>query len=620
MRPREAALPRLSVCIIAKDEEPVLARALDSVAGIGCEVIVLDTGSSDRTVTIAREKGATVAFFTWTGSFAEARNRVIALATGDWILSLDADEAVTKEFREGWAEIARSSSADGLALPIENRGSGETELVAPVVRLFRNRCGYSYEGSIHEDIGASIARAGRATAAAELPIVHYGYTREEDTRKGRRRRNLTMLEAERRANPTSPRIGHYLALEHVLGDEPAKAIPLLEQVLVEHPRHELTGWSASLLSQCLEMRGDPRGAWGAAERASGLASGKVMGLLRMGRIALAEGDPETPAICADQLMALEGAVVDVEQRRTGALHLRAGALWVKGERELALAQWLEAVRSFPNDGVLADQYVRHLATHRGGVRGALEAMRLVPTLVVAASAVGSFVRAGDWGRAGQLAASCPAQTLYTAHAFLRTGRIEEGLEVFKQQGPRGALGLVLWALERGDDDLLARALDGAPESWSAVALAVARGERPPPALDCLLWQWAGGWFEMRGDTLAARMIDLGLESDLERAGRLCVMLFELERHAEALEWAGRYPEALGAWEVSGLLAYHLGDWKVAADRLARRARAGDAPVRVYHLGAQALLRCGRDEEARQVLALGRRARPHSSAFAGAPGS
>ena len=605
------ALPRLSVCIIAKDEEPTLGRALDSVAGVAFEVIVLDTGSTDRTVDVAREKGATVAFFPWTGDFAEARNQVIALARGDWILSLDADEALTEEFRTLWPELARTTLADGLRVPIQNKGANDAELVARAVRLFKNGRGYAYEGSIHEDVSASIARAGKVIRFAELPIVHYGYTREEDARKGRRKRNLAMLEAQHQADSTSPRTWHYLALEHVANHDPGRAIPLLERLLDEHPGHELAGWSASLLSQCLEMRGEMARAWGAAARASESDSGKVMGLIRMGAIALAEGDPETPGRCAEELLGIKEALVDVDQRHTSALHLRAGGLWEQGERERAVAEWLLAVRAFPSDGVLADQYVRHVEALRGGVRGALEAMRAAPTLVVAAAAVGSFVRAGDWTRAGQLAASCPAQTLYTAHAFLRTQRVKDGLEIFEQQGPLGAAALVLWALECDDAALLERALLRAPPSWIAVASAVARGERPPAPFDWLLWQWARAWFEMRGDALGARMVALGNEPDAERSGRLAVLMFELGRHEDALRLAQESPESRGAWEATGLIAYQQGDWEAAADLLARRAHAGDAPLRVYRLGAMALARCDRNDVATQVRALGRVARPHS---------
>ena len=80
--------PRLSVCMIVKNEERFLGQCLASVKDIADEVIVIDTGSTDRTIEIAREHGAQVGHFEWCNDFAAARNASIAPATGDWILFL----------------------------------------------------------------------------------------------------------------------------------------------------------------------------------------------------------------------------------------------------------------------------------------------------------------------------------------------------------------------------------------------------------------------------------------------------------------------------------------------------------------------------------------------------
>jgi glycosyltransferase involved in cell wall biosynthesis len=87
--------PRLSVCMIVKNEERFLGQCLASVKDIADELIVIDTGSTDRTVEIAREHGAHVGHFEWCNDFAAARNASIAPATGDWILFLDADEGLS---------------------------------------------------------------------------------------------------------------------------------------------------------------------------------------------------------------------------------------------------------------------------------------------------------------------------------------------------------------------------------------------------------------------------------------------------------------------------------------------------------------------------------------------
>ena len=90
----------LSVAIIAKDEQRHIGAALDSIAGLAGEVIVLlDSRSSDRTATISREHGARVVVEPWRG-FAAQRNRALDLCVGDWVLFLDADERVTRELRD----------------------------------------------------------------------------------------------------------------------------------------------------------------------------------------------------------------------------------------------------------------------------------------------------------------------------------------------------------------------------------------------------------------------------------------------------------------------------------------------------------------------------------------
>ena len=84
----------VSVVMIVKDEEDNIAAALRSVEGLAGELVVCDTGSTDRTVEIAESLGARVVHFPWNGSFADARNHAMSFARGKWIFILDADEAV----------------------------------------------------------------------------------------------------------------------------------------------------------------------------------------------------------------------------------------------------------------------------------------------------------------------------------------------------------------------------------------------------------------------------------------------------------------------------------------------------------------------------------------------
>ncbi len=97
----------LSLAMIVRNEAACLRRCLDSVAGLVDEMVVVDTGSDDDTVAIARSCGARVEHFPWTGHFGDARNAALAHCTGDWVLQLDADEALDAGWHEGVRELIR---------------------------------------------------------------------------------------------------------------------------------------------------------------------------------------------------------------------------------------------------------------------------------------------------------------------------------------------------------------------------------------------------------------------------------------------------------------------------------------------------------------------------------
>ena len=109
--------PRLSVCMIVKNEERFLGQCLASVKGLADELIIIDTGSTDRTVEIAREHGAQVGHFEWCNDFAAARNASIAPATGDWILFLDADEELSSAEKQTLPTLLASNNTALIRLP-----------------------------------------------------------------------------------------------------------------------------------------------------------------------------------------------------------------------------------------------------------------------------------------------------------------------------------------------------------------------------------------------------------------------------------------------------------------------------------------------------------------------
>src|SRR5580704_9824839 len=134
----------LSLCMIVKNEERNLPRCLDSVCDLTSEFIIVDTGSTDRTRSIAVQYGAEVIPFDFTTvDFAAARNRAIERARGQWILVLDADEVLERDSVPKIEKLIAGSENAGYFLERHNHASdSQSPFTDYVVRLFPNRPSY----------------------------------------------------------------------------------------------------------------------------------------------------------------------------------------------------------------------------------------------------------------------------------------------------------------------------------------------------------------------------------------------------------------------------------------------------------------------------------------------
>lgn len=187
-------LPLLSACLITKDEHDNLPRCLASIEGLVDEVVVYDTGSTDDTVAIARAAGATVAEGHWDGDFSRARNEALARCRGQWILWVDADEAVRCDDPQGTRRMlaALSSDVESIAVMIDHlRGNrASTAFTLPSTRLFRRAHGH-WIGKIHEQVAA---RAGSPdlsrVSVAGIRITHWGFLVATVVGRDKGRRNL----------------------------------------------------------------------------------------------------------------------------------------------------------------------------------------------------------------------------------------------------------------------------------------------------------------------------------------------------------------------------------------------------------------------------------------------
>ncbi len=193
---------KISLCMIAKDEEQNIGRCLQSVTGVVDEIIVVDTGSSDKTRQIAQEFGANVQSFKWNDNFSDARNAALGLATGDWILVLDADEELTKESGAILRKAVMKQGVEGYYVKIVNVSGDDSfpEISEDMVfRVFRNRPEYRFRGAVHEQISDSIIeKHGQPLFEfiEDLVVSHDGYLVSHLKGKDKIRRNLVLLEKE----------------------------------------------------------------------------------------------------------------------------------------------------------------------------------------------------------------------------------------------------------------------------------------------------------------------------------------------------------------------------------------------------------------------------------------
>jgi len=209
---------KLSLALIARNEARCLARCLSSVRPIVDEMIVVDTGSTDDTVPIAREFNAKVSHFAWRDDFSAARNFSLEQASGAWIVVLDADEHASEGLTDDISRFIKNRPAIGrLKIVSDFRRNAQTFRSQTFVsRLFPR--GPRFEGRIHEQLVSSLPRF---ELAGEL--WHDGYL--EATKSDR---NVKLLIEELKGSPRDPYLLFQLALEHTSLNQTQQASRCLE--------------------------------------------------------------------------------------------------------------------------------------------------------------------------------------------------------------------------------------------------------------------------------------------------------------------------------------------------------------------------------------------------------
>lgn len=229
---------KISLCMIARDEERNLPACLDSFAGVVDEICVLDTGSSDSTVQIAREKGARVETHPWSDDFATARNAALDMASGDWILVVDADEVLedpdARAKLEAFAQRFEEQDAApcGRVTMRNEEGSGACDLIS-ITRFLPRRDDLDYRGRVHEQVHCH----GVPAPAEETGVVisHRGYLPEVLREQSKVDRNRQLLLRAIADSPDDGYLWYQLGQTLAVGGEPRHALDAFERALERCP-------------------------------------------------------------------------------------------------------------------------------------------------------------------------------------------------------------------------------------------------------------------------------------------------------------------------------------------------------------------------------------------------
>lgn len=211
---------KISQAMIVKNEEKNIERALSWGKGVVSEQIVVDTGSTDRTVEIAKKMGAEVYFFPWQDDFSLAKNFAISKCRYPWIAMLDADESFSeqdaKKMKDYIALVEKDPKVHGLRTAIADIDpNGQVVSLDSTVRLFRNREDIRYRRAIHEQLCLTNGEDFRpANCGNNLTVLHTGYQAEVLSKKLKEKRNINLLQKELEKNPEEFDLYVYFGMEY----------------------------------------------------------------------------------------------------------------------------------------------------------------------------------------------------------------------------------------------------------------------------------------------------------------------------------------------------------------------------------------------------------------------
>ncbi len=301
------AQPRVSLCMIVRNEEANLPACLESVAGLVDEIVIVDTGSTDSTRAVAARYGARVFDFPWVDSFAAARNESLRHARGAWILWLDADDRLDPANRERLRALLAGLGDERAAyvmkcLCLPNHQTG-VETVVDHVRLFRNLPGLRWRYRIHEQILPDLRRAGCDIRWSGVVVHHTGY-QDPATLARKLQRDERLLLMELAEDPDEPFTQFNLgALRQEQGRLEEAAGHFQKSLDRSRQGDTIHRKLFALLAQCHNRLGRPEPALAACAECLRLYSDDAEALVQEGMARRALKDLAGAAACWERVLA-----------------------------------------------------------------------------------------------------------------------------------------------------------------------------------------------------------------------------------------------------------------------------------------------------------------------------
>ena len=235
----------LSLCMIVRDNEDTIGPCLESVKPWVDEMVIVDTGSKDKTPEIAKSFGARLSYFDWIDDFSAARNESISKAKGDWIFWMDSDDTIPPECGKHLRALANSphdTNVMGYVMQVRCPANGSAingeYTVVDHVKMFRNHAELRFEGRIHEQVLMPIRRLGGEVSWTDIFVVHSGSQNTEEARKRKTDRDLRILKLDLEERPNHPFVLFNFAMTYAEMGEFEEALPWIERCLAASKPHE----------------------------------------------------------------------------------------------------------------------------------------------------------------------------------------------------------------------------------------------------------------------------------------------------------------------------------------------------------------------------------------------